>query len=369
MSSTINNQQSTSTFFHQKKVLVTGHTGFKGSWLSLWLQSMGAQVVGYALTPPTNPSLFEVADVAKGMTSIIGDIRDLEHLRKVFAEHQPEIVIHMAAQPLVRYSYIEPVETYSTNVMGVVNLLEAVRSTKSVKAVVNVTTDKCYENREWAWGYRENEAMGGYDPYSSSKGCAELVTAAYRNSYFNPSTFNDKHSTALASARAGNVIGGGDWAEDRLIPDIMRAITDGRPVNIRNPHAIRPWQHVLEPLSGYLVLAQKLYQEGAGYAEGWNFGPNDEDAKPVQWIVEKLTQAWGEGASWVLDGGEHPHEAHYLKLDCSKAKGRLDWHPRWHLDEALDAIAYWHHAYRDGKDMRALTLSQIDAYNNSFKNY
>jgi len=349
-------------FWRGKRVLLTGHTGFKGSWLSLWLQSMGAQVVGYALAPPTEPSLFEVAGVGAGMTSVIGDIRDLEHLRAVFAEHKPEIVIHMAAQPLVRYSYAEPVETYSTNVMGTVNLLEAVRGTPGVKAVVNVTTDKCYENREWAWGYRENEAMGGYDPYSSSKGCAELVTAAYRNSFFNSATFNVKHSTAIASARAGNVIGGGDWAEDRLIPNIMRAITQGRSVTIRNPHAIRPWQHVLEPLSGYLKLAQKLYEEGAAYAEGWNFGPNDEDAKPVQWIVEQLTQSWGEGASWLLDGGEHPHEAHYLKLDCSKAKGRLDWHPRWHLDEALKRIVDWQKQYLYGRDMRAVTIEQIDLY-------
>ena len=349
-------------FWCGKRVLLTGHTGFKGSWLSLWLQSMGAQVVGYALAPPTEPSLFEVAGVGAGMTSVIGDIRDLEHLRAVFAEHKPEIVIHMAAQPLVRYSYAEPVETYSTNVIGTVNLLEAVRGTPGVKAVVNVTTDKCYENREWAWGYRENEAMGGYDPYSSSKGCAELVTAAYRNSFFNSATFNVKHSIAIASARAGNVIGGGDWAEDRLIPDIMRAITQGRSVTIRNPHAIRPWQHVLEPLSGYLKLAQKLYEEGAAYAEGWNFGPNDEDAKPVQWIVEQLTQSWGEGASWLLDGGEHPHEAHYLKLDCSKAKGRLDWHPRWHLDEALKRIVDWQKQYLYGRDMRAVTIEQIDLY-------
>ena len=322
---------------------------------------MDATVVGYSLAPPTNPSLFEVAEVGKGMTSIIGDIRDLEKLRAVFAEHKPEIVIHMAAQPLVRYSYIEPVETYSTNVMGTVNLLEAVRSTGSVKAVVNVTSDKCYENREWVWGYRENEAMGGYDPYSSSKGCAELVAAAYRNSFFHPENYQ-QHGVAIASARAGNVIGGGDWAGDRLIPDILRAITEGRPVNIRNPHAIRPWQHVLEPLSGYLQLAQKLYEEGVSYAEGWNFGPNDEDAKPVQWIVEKLTESWGEGASWVLDGGDHPHEAHYLKLDCSKAKARLDWHPRWHLDETLGKIVDWHRAHRDGKDMRAFSLSQIKLY-------
>lgn len=352
------------SFWKGKRVLLTGHTGFKGSWLSLWLQSMGAQVVGYALSSPTDPSLFETAEVAKDMTSIIGDIRDLEHLSRVFAEHQPEIVIHMAAQPLVRYSYIEPVETYSTNVMGTVNLLEAVRSTKSVKAVVNVTTDKCYENREWAWGYRENEAMGGYDPYSSSKGCAELVTAAYRNSYFHPDKYKE-HGVAIASARAGNVIGGGDWADDRLIPDIMRAISASKPVNIRNPHAIRPWQHVLEPLAGYLVLAQKLCEEGAACAEGWNFGPNDEDAKPVQWIVEKLTRSWGDGASWVVDGGEHPHEAHYLKLDCSKAKSRLGWHPRWNLEEALEAIVEWQRAYQDGKAVKSVTLEQIQKYVNA----
>ena len=363
-----NPQISTNTFFQDKKVLVTGHTGFKGSWLSLWLQSMGAQVVGFALAPPTKPSLFEVGEVGIGMTSIIGDIRDLDQLHAAFAEHKPEIVIHMAAQALVRYSYAEPVETYSTNVMGTVNLLEAVRGAGSVKVVVNVTSDKCYENREWVWGYRENEAMGGFDPYSNSKGCAELVASAYRNSFFHPDKYQ-QHGVALASARAGNVIGGGDWAEDRLIPDSMRAINEGRPVNIRNPHAIRPWQYVLEPLSGYLVLAQKLYEEGASYAEGWNFGPNDEDAKSVQWIVEKLTQAWGEGASWALDGGEHPHEAHYLKLDCSKAKMRLDWHPHWHLEDALGAIIEWHRAHRDGKDMHELTLHQINAYNKSIQKH
>ena len=350
-----------SSFWSGKKVFVTGHTGFKGSWLCLWLQELGAEVTGYALQPPTRPSLFEETDVARNMHSLIGDIRDGERLIAEMRVAAPEIVIHMAAQPLVRYSYIEPVETYSTNVMGTVNLLEAVRGTGSVKAVVNVITDKCYENREWVWGYRENEAMGGYDPYSSSKGCAELVTAAYRNSYFHPEKYKE-HGVAIASARAGNVIGGGDWAEDRLIPDIMRAITQGKPVNIRNPQAIRPWQHVLEPLSGYLLLAEKLYTEGTVYAEGWNFGPNDEDAKPVQWIVERLTGAWGEGACWVLDGGEHPHEAHYLKLDCSKAKTRLDWHPRWHLDEVLGKIVDWQKNYQQGADMKAVTLEQIDMY-------
>ncbi len=355
-------------FWRGKRVLLTGHTGFKGSWLSLWLQSLEANVIGYALAPPTSPSLFEVAGVGAGMTSIIGDIRDLENLRKVFARHEPEIVIHMAAQPLVRLSYSEPVETYSTNVMGTVNLLEAVRHTQSVRAVVNVTSDKCYENKEWVWGYREHEPMGGYDPYSNSKGCAELVTSAYRNSYFHPEKYNEHH-VAMASARAGNVIGGGDWAADRLIPDIMRAIVKGEPVHIRNPHAIRPWQHVLEPLSGYLLLAEKLYQEGAAYAEGWNFGPGDEDARPVQWIVERLSNTWGEGASWKLDTGNHPHEAHYLKLDCSKAKARLHWQPRWPLAHTLNAIVEWHRAHRDGQDMRKTTLRQIDAYNASIQEH
>ena len=348
-------------FWHGKRVLLTGHTGFKGSWLSLWLQSMGAKVIGYALTPPTNPSLFEVANVSSGMTSIIGDIRDLAHLQKVFTEHQPEIVIHMAAQPLVRYSYLEPVETYSTNVMGTVNLLEAIRQTKSVKAVVNVTTDKCYENREWAWGYRENEAMGGFDPYSSSKGCAELVTAAYRNSYFHPDKYQE-HGVAIATGRAGNVIGGGDWAADRLIPDTMRAIVSGRPVRIRSPHSIRPWQHVLEPLSGYLLLAQRLYEEGPAFAEAWNFGPNDDDAKPVDWILDKLTETWGEGASWQLDNDEHPHEAHYLKLDCSKAKSRLQWQPKWSLATAIEEICIWHKAHTARADMQAICLHQIKQY-------
>lgn len=348
-------------FWAGKSVLLTGHTGFKGSWLSLWLQSLGAKVVGYALQPPTNPSLFATANVAEGMTSIEGDVRDLSALTNVFEKYQPEIVIHMAAQALVRRSYTSPVETYSTNVMGTVNLLEAVRNTGSVKVVVNVTSDKCYENREWIWGYRENEPMGGYDPYSNSKGCAELVASAYRASFFNPDQYA-KHRVAVASVRAGNVIGGGDWAEDRLIPDIMRAIVQGKPVQIRSPHAIRPWQHVLEPLSGYLVLAQKLHENGAAFSEGWNFGPNDEDAKPVSWIVDRLTKTWGEGAAWALDGGNHPHEAHYLKLDCSKAKARLGWHPRWHLDEALEAIVEWHRAHQAGSNMREITLRQIAAY-------
>jgi CDP-glucose 4,6-dehydratase len=351
------------TFWSGKKVFVTGHTGFKGSWLCLWLQQLGAEVTGYALQPPTNPSLFEVAQVGRGMKSMIGDIRDGEALTSAMQSATPDVVIHMAAQSLVRYSYIEPVETYSTNLMGTVHLLEAVRKTSSVRAVVNVTSDKCYENKEWVWGYRESEPMGGFDPYSNSKGCAELVTAAYRNSFFNPAKYSE-HRVALASARAGNVIGGGDWADGRLIPDILKAISENRPVVIRNPHAIRPWQHVLEPLSGYLQLAQKLYEDGIAYAEGWNFGPNDEDTKPVQWIVEQLTQQGAEGANWQLDQTDHPHEAHHLKLDCSKAKMRLDWQPRWHLAHTLKMIIAWQRAYLSRQDMRNATLEQINKFTN-----
>ena len=350
------------SFWQGKSVFLTGHTGFKGGWLALWLTHMGAKVYGYALSPPTENNFFSTTGLISRLAGhTISDVRDSRALVSAIQAAQPDVVLHLAAQPLVRYSYIDPVETYAVNVMGTVNLLEAVRKTSSVKAVVNVTTDKCYENREWVWPYRENEAMGGFDPYSSSKGCAELVTAAYRNSYFHPDKYQT-HGVAIASGRAGNVIGGGDWADDRLIPDIMRAITESKPVHIRNPHATRPWQHVLEPLSGYLVLAQKLYEEGAAFAEGWNFGPNDEDAKPVQWIVEKLTQSWGEGARWVLDGGDHPHEAHYLKLDCSKAKARLDWYPRWHLENALAAIIDWQKKYHHGEDMQAVTLKQIEIY-------
>ncbi len=352
------------SFWIGKKVFVTGHTGFKGSWLCLWLQQLGAQVTGYALPPPTTPSLFEVAQVAQGMTSIIGDIRDAAMLANTMQENAPEIVIHMAAQALVRRSYDYPVETYSTNVIGTVHLLEAVRQTPSVRAVVNVTTDKCYENKEWVWGYRENDPMGGFDPYSSSKGCVELITSAYRNSFFNTSKHSE-HKVALAAARAGNVIGGGDWAEDRLIPDILRALEFGQSVNIRNPHATRPWQHVLEPLSGYLVLAEKLYAQGPAFAEAFNFGPVEEDAKPVQWVVQQLTQSWGEGASWHLDGGIHPHEAHYLKLDCSKALAMLDWSPRWRLGRTLQAIIVWHKAHLRNQDMRAFCLNQINDYSTS----
>lgn len=345
-------------FWHGKKVFLTGHTGFKGSWLGLWLQHLGAEVTGYALPPPTNPSLFEVARVAQDMNSLIGDIRDGAGLANALRDAAPDIVIHMAAQALVRRSYLDPVETYSTNVMGTVHLLEGVRQVQSVRAVVNVTSDKCYENKEWVWGYRENDSLGGFDPYSNSKGCAELVTAAYRNSFFNPAKYDD-HQVALASVRAGNVIGGGDWADDRLIPDVLRAIGEGRPVVIRNPQAIRPWQHVLEPLNGYLLLAQKLYEVGTAYAEGWNFGPNDADAKSVQWIVDRVTQQWGDGACWQSDDAEHPHEANHLKLDCSKAKTLLDWQPRWSLARTLEMVVAWQRAYVAQQDMREVTLDQI----------
>lgn len=349
-------------FWHGKKVFLTGHTGFKGSWLCLWLHRLGAEIHGYALDPPTQPSLFELSHIVDLLDSHhIADIRDGAKLTTVMSQVQPEIVIHMAAQPLVRDSYKIPVETYATNVMGTVNLFEAVRNCPSVKAVVNVTTDKCYENREWVWGYRENEPMGGFDPYSNSKGCSELVTAAYRSSYFNPTRYSE-HNVAVATARAGNVIGGGDWAGDRLIPDIIRAINAGEAVKIRNPHAIRPWQHVLEPLSGYLTLARYLFESGPEYGEGWNFGPAEEDAKPVEWIVQLLCKLWGEGARYEIDSGDHPHEAHYLKLDCSKARMRLGWNPRWNLNTALETIVEWTREYRSGGDLRSVCFNQIDTY-------
>jgi CDP-glucose 4,6-dehydratase len=294
--------------YDKRRVLITGHTGFKGSWLCLLLHKLGADVYGYALEPPTNPSLFIEANIAELITSYIGDIRDLNKLTKLFQKIQPEIVIHMAAQPLVRESYKNPVETYEINVMGTVNILEACRNTPSVKAIVNVTTDKCYENKEWYWGYRENEPIGGYDPYSNSKGCSELVTSAYRNSYFNPNEYVN-HGVAIATARAGNVIGGGDWADDRLIPDFIRAISKGEKVKIRNPNAIRPWQHVLEPLSGYLILAEKLFTQGAPYAQAWNFGPDDNDAQNVEWIISKICAFWGENANFEIESYSQLHEA------------------------------------------------------------
>lgn len=343
-----------SDFWKDKRVFITGHTGFKGGWTVIWLQKMGAVIKGYALAPGEGPSLYEVANIADGIESYIGDVRDLETLCQAMLEFDPDIVIHMAAQPLVRASYSDPVRTYQTNVMGTVNLLEAVRACKSVKAVINVTTDKCYKNNEWIWGYRENEQMGGYDPYSNSKGCSELVTSAYRQSFFQSQT-----SVSIASARAGNVIGGGDWSDDRLIPDVLKAFDLGKPVVIRNPLATRPWQHVLEPISGYLSLAEKLYNSENEYAEGWNFGPNDEDAKPVSEVLEYLVAHWPSHASWLLDESSQPHEAQLLKLDITKAKARLKWAPRWDLNKAMQTIIEWHFAWVNGEDMKAFSLNQI----------
>lgn len=347
--------------FSGKKVLITGHTGFKGSWLSLLLNKLGADVYGFALSPPTNPSLFEEAKIGELITSYIDDVRDLDRLSDVFSRVKPEIVIHMAAQPLVRDSYKIPVETYAINVMGTVNVLEACRHTESVRVIVNVTSDKCYENKEWYWGYRENEPMGGFDPYSNSKGCSELVTSSYRNSFFHPKDY-DKHGVAIASARAGNVIGGGDWAADRLIPDFIRAISQNRKVVIRSPYAIRPWQHVLEPLTGYLTLAAKLYTEGAKYDGGWNFGPDDKDARNVEWIMQKICELWGNGATYEVDTNPQPHEAGYLKLDCSKAKAELGWEPRWNINRALGSIVEWNKIYLTGQDVRKITEKQIEEF-------
>lgn len=353
------------SFWSGKRVFLTGHTGFKGGWLSLWLSAMGARVTGFALAPNTVPSFFEVANVEDSLEqSIIGDICDLVNLRIAIANAKPEIVIHMAAQPLVRYSYLNPVETYSTNVMGTVHVLEGIRALDCVRAVVVVTTDKCYENKEWIWGYRESEPMGGRDPYSNSKGCAELVTSAYRDSYFSPETF-DKHGVAIASARAGNVIGGGDWSEDRLIPDAIKAFEANQELMIRNPLATRPWQHVLEPLSGYLVLAQALHQRGAEFIGGWNFGPRDDDARSVQEVIELLIQGWGSKVSWLQDISVQPHEAHSLKLDCSKAHQYLNWVPRWSLENAIQNITQWHQDYRFQKNMRETSMQQINLYQNS----
>jgi CDP-glucose 4,6-dehydratase len=344
-------------FWPDRRVLLTGHTGFKGAWLSLWLQSLGARVTGFSVDVPTQPSLYELGKVGEGMESIKGDVRDPEAVAATVAQANPEVVIHMAAQSLVRRSFSAPRETYETNVMGTVNVLDAVRVHGSgVRAIVNVTSDKCYENREWEWGYREHEPMGGFDPYSSSKGCSELVTDAFRRSFF-----ADAAGPRLASARAGNVIGGGDWGEDRLVPDIMRAALAGEQVRVRNPNSIRPWQHVLNPLSGYLVLAQTLWDEPQT-AEGWNFGPTDEDARSVGWIVGRIAARWPEDLRSIEDDGPHPHEARYLKLDSSKARARLGWRPGLDLEGTLASIVDWYSELRSEADMRAVTLGQIEAF-------
>jgi CDP-glucose 4,6-dehydratase len=342
-------------FWRGRRVLVTGHTGFKGSWLCLWLQSLGAEVTGLSLAPATSPNLFDAARVGEGMVSLIGDIRDAGAVREAFATSRPEVVLHLAAQALVRPSYADPVDTFATNVVGTATVLDAARA-DGVRAVVSVTSDKCYENREQVWGYREDDPMGGHDPYSASKGCAELVTASFRRSYF-----SSRDGAQLASGRAGNVIGGGDWSVDRLIPDIVRAFSVGEPVVIRSPDSLRPWQHVLEPLAGYLLLAERLVVDGARFAEGWNFGPADTDARPVRWIVERMAERWGAGATWRVEPSGL-HEARLLKLDCSKAHADLGWSPRLALSDTLDWLIDWYRAHLDGADMRAVTLGQIDRF-------
>jgi len=348
-------------YWRGRRVFLTGHTGFKGSWLSLWLSLLRAEVAGYALEPPTQPNLFEQAKVTRIIRTIRGDIRDFERLKMAIADFRPDVIIHMAAQTVVRRGYDDPVETYSSNVMGTVHLFEAVRQLQFPCVLVNVTSDKCYENREWVWGYRESDALGGHDPYSNSKACAELVTSAFRDSYFSPETF-DRHGVAIASARAGNVIGGGDWTSNQLVPDLIRSFLLGRPCLIRNPLATRPWQFVLEPLRGYLLLAEKLSQEPKRSAAGWNFGPSDEDAKPVSWIADKLVQLWGRDASWVRDAAHHPHEAYLLKLDASKAHCDLKWYPALPLNSALDWIVRWYRALEKGEDLSRLCEEQIEEY-------
>ena len=344
-------------FWTDKRVFLTGHTGFKGSWLSLMLQNLGAKVTGYSLAPSTDPSLFEVADVVNGMTSIVGDICDLPTLQCTMGAARPDIVIHMAAQPLVRQSYAEPVETYATNVMGTVNVLESVRHTSCVKAVLVITTDKCYENREWVWGYRENDALGGFDPYSSSKACSEIVSSAYRSSYF-----TDK-KVRLATARAGNVIGGGDWSQDRLIPDLIRSFVNKETAFIRNPNSIRPWQHVFEPLRGYIMLAERLYMaENEEYSRAWNFGPTDHDCKTVDWIASKMSSLWGDNASWTSGSSSELHEAKNLKLDTSLVTSKLGWTPIFSLEQGLMHLIEWNKEYLKSQNARDISVSQVRKY-------
>ncbi len=348
--------------FKNKTVLLTGHTGFKGSWLATWLQKMEAKVVGYSLPPSSKPS--HIDELNLDIVNVEGDVRDLEKLKKTFSEHQPEIVLHLAAQSLVRPSYHNPIETYDTNVMGTLKVLEAARHCSSVRAIVNVTSDKCYENKEWPWGYRETDPMGGFDPYSSSKGCSEILTASFRNSYLPTTEYGDKHQVLLASARAGNVIGGGDWADNRLIPDAMRALAKGEALTIRSPRAIRPWQHVLEPLRGYLYLAAKLVEGDTSFAQGWNFGPFDENCLSVEQVLTKMKQHW---ADFSYNTEDNPfHEATFLKLDSSKAKQYLGFSPKLSIDDTLRLTSHWYREFYDTGKL--LTHSQIDWYLDICKN-
>jgi CDP-glucose 4,6-dehydratase len=343
-------------------VFLTGHTGFKGGWLALWLTQMGALVRGYSLDPGTEPSLFHAARIGSVIEDVRGDIRDAAKLEAAMREFAPQVVFHLAAQPLVLHSYDDPIGTYEINVIGTARVLECVRRTPSVRAVVSVTTDKCYENKEWMWPYREVDSLGGFDPYSSSKACAEIVSAAYRQSYFPVAELGKTHQVALATARAGNVIGGGDWACNRLLPDIIRSFISGRPVTIRNPDAIRPWQHVLEPLRGYIRLAEQLLTHDPRFATAYNFGPTDDDAKPVQWIVQRMVDYWADGASWIREETAGPHEARYLRLDASRARADLGWAPSMRLDTALDYLVRWYKRWNAGEDMYAFTIEQIGTY-------
>jgi CDP-glucose 4,6-dehydratase len=348
-------------FWEGRRVFVTGHTGFKGSWLCLALHRLGARVTGYALAPPTEPSLFDLCRVGELVASTTADVRDGDRLRREMTAADPEVVFHLAAQPLVRESYRRPVETYEVNVLGTVNLLDAVRACSRVRSVVVVTTDKCYQNQEWVWGYRETDRLGGHDPYASSKACAELAAASWAASFF-AAEEHSRHGVALATARSGNVIGGGDWAEDRIVPDFVRAALAGKPLRVRAPRAVRPWQHVLDPLAGYLLLARRLHDDGPAYGGAWNFGPDERDIKSVEELVGKLAAAWGTGGRWESDTGAHPHETVTLKLDSTKARSLLGWRPRWDSDAAVGKIVEWSHAYRDGGDLRRLCLEQIAAH-------
>ena len=345
-------------FWNGKKVLITGHTGFKGSWLTIWLKKFGAEIIGFSESIPTNPSLFEISNVEKDVKSIIGNIRNYEFLKDTISTHKPEIIFHMAAQSLVIKSYLDPIETFSTNIMGTVNILNAVRETKNCEVIVNVTSDKCYENNESLEGYVEDDPMGGHDPYSSSKGCAELITKSFRSSFFSSNPEND---VRLASVRAGNVIGGGDWAQNRLIPDIMRAIKNNESVRIRNPNALRPWQYVLDPLNGYINLVEKLWENKTGYSEGWNFGPEKNEVKSVSWIIEKMNQFWKNEIDWDVEKNEL-HESNNLILNCQKAKSKLGWNSKMNTDTAIKWTIEWYSKYFDGENMIEITEEQIEKF-------
>jgi CDP-glucose 4,6-dehydratase len=346
-------------FWQNKRVLITGHTGFKGSWLSFWLNLLGAKVCGYSLLPEGSPNLFENLQLENLIESKIGDIRDLTNFQKTLRDFQPEIVFHLAAQSLVRRSYHEPVETYATNVIGTVNVLEALRQVDSVKSAVIITTDKVYENYESAVGYKESDRLGGFDPYSNSKACAELAVSAYRNSFFADS------KTLIATARAGNVIGGGDWSEDRLLPDVFRSLIFGEKLLIRNPNSVRPWQHVLEPLSGYMLLAEKLFSGEKDFSDAWNFGPEDGDSKPVGWILDEIKTLWAEKVNWEIAAGNHPHETNLLKLDSTKAKEKLQWQPKMSLNEGLNMTVDWYKAFGNNSDLSQATRNQIENFTNA----